>query len=52
MALGRCPEPEMIQNGIETDHLEHSGGLVPEIIENGTSTGNLEHLGTMGPTYV
>ena len=25
-------EPEMVQNGTETDHLEHSGGLVPEII--------------------
>ena len=24
--------PEMVQNGTETDHLEHSGGLVPEII--------------------
>ena len=32
VVLGSCPEPEMVQNGTETDHLEHSGGLVPEII--------------------
>ena len=30
MVLGSCPEAEMVQNGTETDHLEHSGGLVPE----------------------
>ena len=33
VVLGSCPEPEMVQNGTETDHLEHSGGLVPEYLK-------------------
>ena len=33
MVLGSCPEAEMVQNGTETDHLEHSGGLVPEYLK-------------------
>ena len=33
MVLGSCPEAEMVKNGTETDHLEHSGGLVPKYLK-------------------
>ena len=49
VVLGSCPEPEMVQNGTETNHLENLGGLGPERIQNGIETDHLEHLGGLGP---